>query len=186
MSLTIAKVGGSLFDLPDLAQRLSGWVDKQHGQIVLVPGGGSLVAAIRRMDHLHGFGDECAHWLALRAMTLNAHMLVKLISPSALIHQRAECKGTKVNILDAFAFCTVHDLLPHSWDVTSDSIAAQVALTFEADALVLLKSASPPGPVATWSANGYCDPWFSQMVEPVKLSVAAVNLRKMNEESESP
>jgi aspartokinase-like uncharacterized kinase len=185
MSLIVAKVGGSLFELPDLAQRLRSWIEHQQGHVLLVPGGGSLVAAIRQLDRLHGLGEECSHWLALRAMTMNAHVLAKLISDVAVIHRHGQSTVAKVNILDAFAFFEVHDLLPHSWDVTSDSIAAQVAISFVADALVLLKSARPPGPVATWSTNGYCDPWFSRIVEHARMSVTAENLREIEWESKT-
>jgi aspartokinase-like uncharacterized kinase len=84
-------------------------------------------------------------------------------------------------ILDAFAFCSADDLnggaLPHSWDVTSDSVGARFAELIGGE-LVLLKSTEPPpGNVAAWAATGYVDPYFPTVVERAKLTVRAVNLR---------
>ena len=68
-----------------------------------------------------------------------------------------------------------------SWSVTSDSIAARVAVAFEADQLILLKSVTiPPG--MDWeeaAEHGYVDEWFARTVQPAlpRLQVSAVNLR---------
>jgi aspartokinase-like uncharacterized kinase len=66
--------------------------------------------------------------------------------------------------------------LPHSWDVTSDSIAARVAAELQAE-LVLLKSTPPPSddlPAA--AASGYVDPYFPTAAAGLQ-SVRFVNLR---------
>ncbi len=68
--------------------------------------------------------------------------------------------------------------LPHTWDVTSDSIAARVAELLGAEELVLLKSGlpSPRGDLAGWAASDYVDRYFP--VAATRLArVRAVNLR---------
>ena len=74
MSLTVVKVGGSLYDLPDLGPRLQRWLPTQDSsRILLVPGGGAAVDVVREFARLHRLSEEDAHWLALHAVTMNAH-----------------------------------------------------------------------------------------------------------------
>ena len=84
-------------------------------------------------------------------------------------------------ILDAYAFMSGDDLdagaLPHSWNVTSDSVAARLAEILDAD-LVLLKSMAPPSnSIRDWASAGYVDPFFPTIIERAKLNVQAVNLK---------
>ena len=166
----VIKVGGSLYDWPQLGPTLARWL-RQHAppQTIIIPGGGQFAEPIRRLSASHNLTDETAHWLALRSMNLAAEFIRGLL---------ADCS---VAMLDAFDFCvrddSQRDSLPHSWSATSDSIAARVAELQHAD-LVLLKSADPPpGDVAAWAAAGYVDAYFPTIVERAKLSVRAINLR---------
>ncbi len=66
--------------------------------------------------------------------------------------------------------------LPHSWDATSDSIAARVAQVLAATEVILLKSAPQPAQATTpWSSFaefGYidrCFPQFSGMSSGIRL-----------------
>ena len=63
-SLSVFKVGGSLFDLPDLGQRLAWLAEAQLSTVLLVPGGGPTAEIIRNLDRRHRLGEEAAHWLA--------------------------------------------------------------------------------------------------------------------------
>jgi aspartokinase-like uncharacterized kinase len=70
------------------------------------------------------------------------------------------------------------DPLPHSWAVTSDSIAARVAVRLGAEELLLLKSAPlPPGIDRTGAARlGLVDPAFTAVARPLGR-VLYLNLR---------
>lgn len=188
-NLTVVKVGGSLFDLPDLCARLRRWLTTA-GPVVLIPGGGAAADAIRDFDCRFQLGEETSHWLALRAMTLNAHVLAVLL-PAAVIIDRMDQvsranQDHKIPILDCHAFCTADEgrpgCLPHSWSVTSDSVAARVAVVAGAQRLVLLKSLDiPPGTVWTEAARrGWVDPYFAEVIGRVEdLTVEAVNFRTL-------
>src|SRR5947199_9473325 len=132
----VVKVGGSLFDWPDLGPRLRRWLAAHAPpETLLVPGGGAAADAVRALQWVHGFDDETAHWLALRAMTLNAHALAALLPGSCVIDgpdlaEMAWEQGRRP-VLDGFVFCESDEAeaghLPPSWPVTSDSVAAGAA-----------------------------------------------------------
>ncbi|HZT83482.1 MAG TPA: hypothetical protein VFA26_24845 [Gemmataceae bacterium] len=188
MARIVVKVGGSLFDLPDLGPRLRAWLAAlPTPDVLLVPGGGPTADVIRDLDRCHRLGEEAAHWLALRALALNAHFLAAVL-PGAVVTASLESCGFLVSrgavpVLDAHAFA--HDdegrpgCLPHTWDVTSDSLAARVALAAGARELVLLKSVSLPEPTdwAEEGRRGRVDPFFAGVAKALP-AVRAVNLRQ--------
>jgi aspartokinase-like uncharacterized kinase len=175
----VVKVGGSLFDLPDLAGRLRRWLAAQSaGDRLLVPGGGPTADVVRLLDDRHGLGEEAAHWLALRALALNAHFLAALLSAPVV---EEPGPGVGLAVLDAHAFARADEgragCLPHTWAATSDSVAARVAEVAGAE-LVLLKSVTLSGvPWQEAGRRGWVDPLFAAIVRRGGLSVRAVNLR---------
>jgi aspartokinase-like uncharacterized kinase len=186
----VVKVGGSLFDLPELGPRLGAWLSLHSAsRILLVPGGGRAADMVRALDQQHGLGEEAAHWLALRALTLNAFFLVSLVSrPGLEVIQRLEdaeelWRRGLVPVLDAHAFAAADEgnlgCLPHRWSVTSDSVAARVALVAGALHLVLLKSVTIP-PCLAWSEasrQGYVDLYFPLVADKL-AGVSALNFRE--------
>jgi aspartokinase-like uncharacterized kinase len=190
---TVVKVGGSLFDLPDLGPRLQSWLNELlPDDFLLVPGGGPTADVIRDLDRRHGLGEEKAHWLALRALSLNAQFLIDLLPFTFVMEYPEEwaagrCSGY-VGILDPFPFCRrdererSKEALPHSWEVTSDAVAARVAVAAGARRLILLKSVTIPDGISWEEAGhrGFVDQAFAAVVHsaPTPLEVRAVNLRE--------
>jgi aspartokinase-like uncharacterized kinase len=177
----VVKVGGSLYDLPELGPRLRRFL-ASLGEVdrLIVPGGGVTADAIRAFDRDHHLGAEPSHWLALRACAVNAHFLARLLPGVPVVALPEECCG--LGILDPFTFALADEgrpgCLPHHWDATSDSVAARVAVVARAD-LVLLKSITLPEGMS-WSeaaAAGHVDTTFPGVVAEGGLRVRAVNLR---------
>jgi aspartokinase-like uncharacterized kinase len=181
----VIKVGGSLFDWPGLPARLGQYLDRRSGaRLVLIAGGGPAADLIRAMDRTHGLGDERSHRLALRALDFTAHLLAALLPTSEAVDNpldfgrvwdagRTPILATR-RLLDEDER-TSRSALPHTWDVTSDTIAAYVAHRLGAEELVLLKSAPLPSAASAERAArlGLVDvhfPLVAGMVPTVRLA----------------
>ena len=136
----VVKIGGSLIqEAPELIDRLveefgSGNQGKVSDKltpertpfsILIVPGGGLFADAVRRAGEIFGLGDDAAHWMAILGMEQYAcYMQDKTYARSTDSIKEISCG---VSILFPYRLLKEEDPLPHSWDVTSDTIAAWVA-----------------------------------------------------------
>ena len=185
--LVVIKIGGSLYDLPGLATLLPRWLaGLETRQVLLIPGGGKTADAVRNWDQLHGLGEERSHWLAIQALSLNARFLAAILHGARLVDNLEACESAWhdgcIPILDPAAMLDADegapDRLPHSWNVSSDSIAARIAILTGAVRLILLKSADTDVR-QTWGENaavGLVDPLFPILVEG-RLDVEVINFR---------
>jgi aspartokinase-like uncharacterized kinase len=152
----VIKVGGSLFDWPALPRRLGALLDERrlaHQHIVLLPGGGRAADFVRQIDHTFALGDLPAHRLAIRSLDLTAHVLATIVPGLDVIDDPGGLGGVwqqrRIPVLAPYRFLEeidpdAHEPLPCSWDLTSDSIAARIAVHLAATELLLLKSAPLP------------------------------------------
>lgn len=194
----VFKLGGSLLNYPLLEVRLRRLLTPQrdvNGGIVFVVGGGRAVDEVRELDRVYGLGDAAAHDLALRAMEWTAHLAGTLLRPLKLeITDRfadlasAASEGRPLIFSTRLWFCEEGgDVgLPHTWDVTSDTIAARVAQRLGGSELFLLKSVPPPVgcDVERASQLGLVDRWFP--IEASGLSISYVNMRSNDQPSVEP
>lgn len=147
----VVKIGGSLLREPErLQQVLDAVVDASKDcALLVVPGGGPFADAVRATDQRSGLTDDAAHWMAILAMDQYAHLLHSRLRGSTLVSTPASAlaaigAGT-LPVLAPYRWLRDADPLPHSWDVTSDSIAAWIAGTLDAPQLVLIKPAGVTG-----------------------------------------
>jgi aspartokinase-like uncharacterized kinase len=117
---------------------------------LIVPGGGPFADAVRHADARLALADSAAHWMAILAMDQYAHLIASRLADAALVYDRAgiadALRGGRIPVIAPARWLQDADPLPHSWEVTSDSIAAWLADQVSATALVLIK---PPGASAT-------------------------------------
>lgn len=188
LPIRVVKLGGSLLDLERLPDRLARWIAAQAAIAnVIVVGGGALADAIRAAYKRHGLDEEAAHWLCVRLLSVTAELVHRLMPQSRLasrfdeLHNPSEPGSLVLFQTEQFLREVEPGLtpphLPHSWDATSDSIAARLAVALGAGELVLLKSSLPqPGTtIERAAAEGYVDRWFPRAA--CGLAVRAVNLR---------
>ena len=157
MSVAVLKLGGSLLDLVDFPDRLRAvWSMLDGDQPLLICGGGAAADVVRQWHATHGLNDEQSHWLAMDSIRLNQRLLLTLMPELELVSNRAAAESVwrrgRVPLLDLMAFVSIEEAvsdlsktLPHSWDVTSDSLAGWVAIRWPAQCLILLKSVELPG-----------------------------------------
>lgn len=157
--LTVIKVGGSLLRAPRQLDRVCAALARCSGRhrLVVVPGGGPLADTVRELDGQLGLSAAAAHWMAILAMDQYAHVLADRIQGGRLVEEPGDisqilCQG-HVAILAPSRWMRSADVLPHSWGVTSDSVAAFVAGALGAVRLLLIKPANGADPV---------DPYFIQ------------------------
>ncbi len=184
---TVIKVGGSLFDLPDLAFRLNAVIAEFGPRVLMVAGGGKVVDVVRELDLRHQLGDQTAHDLALFGLDFTATLLTAFLPECALISRPMELElnwaGGRIPVLKPALFLDAFDqpradALPASWRITSDSIAARAGVILGADRLVLLKSASLPLAATIHDAawRGFVDPDFPEVARTI-AHVSYINLR---------
>jgi aspartokinase-like uncharacterized kinase len=178
----VIKVGGSLGGRPARLRRLMAALAlaaRRH-RLVVVPGGGSFADAVRRADRRFALGDSTAHWMAILAMDQYGHLLADLAPGAAVVRRRGQLVPGRLNVLLPSAWLRRADPLPHSWDVTSDSIAAWFARVLGARRLMLVKHAGGligpdrgPGCVprhvratALDALGGLVDPYFARALDP--------------------
>jgi aspartokinase-like uncharacterized kinase len=124
----VVKVGGSLYNrIPDLVTVLLA----SPRPLLIVPGGGIFADTVRKS----GTDNDSAHWMAIAAMDQYGWFVASHgMKATALLQVPDEP-------IIFLPYCSMreHDPLPHTWDVTSDSIAAWAADRLGLD-LLLLKS----------------------------------------------
>lgn len=141
----VIKVGGGLLAHPDcLVDSLTQIAAAaQRVRLLIVPGGGPFADTIRAIDRDIGLGDDEAHWMAVLAMDQYAHLLAAKLEGGVLAHTKvaisAALDAGRIPVLAPYRWLREVDPLPHSWDVTSDSLAAWITGALESDRLLLVK-----------------------------------------------
>lgn len=143
----VVKLGGSLAE----SDRLPRWLRALAGRsdLVLVPGGGPFADQVRAAQARWGFDDSAAHHMALLAMEQFGRMLCAL---QAGLVPAASPRGIQYLIRKGETpvwmptqMVLADPLIAHSWDLTSDSLAAWLCGRLNAGGLLLVKSASLAG-----------------------------------------
>ncbi len=140
----VLKIGGSLSrgsGLDLLCREIAGL--RERFRLLIVPGGGRFADEVRQAYARFKLDETTAHRMALLAMDQYGCLLGDLISGS-LVTDDLSCamdaaESGNAAILLPSALVWREDPLPHSWQVTSDTIAAWIARTAHCRRLVLLK-----------------------------------------------
>jgi aspartokinase-like uncharacterized kinase len=175
---------------------------------VLLMGGGAVADVVRDWDRRYRLDATTSHRLAIGTMSLTARLAAQLLPEATLIlrwesllarlAEYREAAGVSPDstnrlrpliVLDPWDFLDRVEpslagrKLPHGWQVTSDSIAARLAVALGNAELVLLKSTLPMVSVGQELTSlekaaqaGYVDEFIPQSTEGLSL-FRCVNLR---------
>lgn len=200
--IRVLKLGGSLLDLPDLPDRVRRWQRAFPGTLDLwVVGGGQMVDSVRNLDRIHAFNASFIHWLCIELLEHTGKLVHRLLPEFSWVPTAGELERlcsqhhdrhsaivavpafygpeTKCQVVTPQGNTSNLSELPETWETTSDSLAALLAVSVGARECILFKSSSPPEHCRTpsqWAEAGMVDPAFPALVSAID-EVALVNLR---------
>lgn len=122
----IIKIGGSLMPYSEVIIRT---ILETHRTALILPGGGIFADAVRdtKVD-----GTK-AHWMAIAGMEQYGWLLSGYGAETTDSPEFSD----QVRILLPYQYLRRIDPLPHSWEITSDTISAWFANELKADLLIL-------------------------------------------------
>lgn len=185
-SPVVIKLGGSLASTSPTTEgegsgtALARWLSVMAASgrpAVLVPGGGVFADAVRAEQQRVGFSDEAAHFMAVLAMHQTGTMLIDM-QPGRLTSAatEAELRGAlgrgEVPVWMALSMAMADPHLPRDWSVTSDGLAAWLAVQLRIPEVWLVKSVAVPADAALphLAEQGVVDPVFAGIVARAGLS----------------
>ncbi len=150
----VVKIGGGLLVAEGLAGLRRGCAEAaalaRHRPVLVVPGGGPFADAVRAVDAHVGLGDHLAHTLALKAMDQLGAVLRPLLDGCPVTDELTPPPG--LALVRAESAFGERPEIPHSWTVTSDSLAVFAAAAAGAPEAILLKPRAPAIAALTASA----------------------------------
>lgn len=184
----VIKLGGSLLGSEELRHWLRLVARYGDGRVVIVPGGGVFADVVRDVYSKTPMTGACAHTLAVSAMNQFGTLLIDqepMLVPAHSELEIAERSWQHRGIvwMPSKMVMTDGDDIPHSWDVTSDSLALWLAKKMSAEHLILVKSTLPPHDTSLprntslngMIAQGLIDPAFSQFSEGSQVKAWVVH-----------
>ena len=140
----LIKVGGSVCHSPQLKDYASRWVELTHRyRLLFLAGGGLFADQVRAVDTYFELSDSAAHWMAISAMDQSGYLLADRLPGVRTVYDIDSANNLAADgvssVLIPSAMLRQHDPLPHSWDVTSDALAAWLAGFAGVSRLILLK-----------------------------------------------
>lgn len=151
----------------------------RNSKVIVVAGGGKFADAVRHSQKRLGFDDACAHKMALLAMEQYAHSLAALTPELHLADNIKSIHRTlannKIVLWLPYKMLMSNDDIPASWDVTSDSLAAWLAIQMQIRSLLLVKSIPLPANylnLGDLADRGLVDPFLLSLIEDAALEIS--------------
>lgn len=181
--MVIVKLGGSLYQSPEL----SVWLDRltelsNQQKILIVPGGGPFADQVRDAQSHFACSDSVAHHMALLAMS-QFGLLLSDVCPTIqpfYYHTAQQQPDSPLSVWLPDKTLLAESNLPQNWDLTSDSLALWLAQQLRAVKLSLIKHRPNNQPcsnnIDTLIKTGVLDRYFTKQyrTSPISTEVIAV------------
>jgi aspartokinase-like uncharacterized kinase len=135
----VVKIGGSLF--PKKALELIHALKGTNCLIIL--GGGEFTNLIRQYDDVIRFSNDIVHETSIDSMDIIAKLINDRLSFTNIVYSINDAENSLNNGFIPIFACSeflkdnnFDDGIPHSWDITSDSISAYIANFLKAKLLI--------------------------------------------------
>jgi len=143
----VFKIGGKILENSNnirstFSQLTQLYEEKILQKIIIIPGGGSFANFVRKIDEELELGADLAHWMAIYSMNCNGQTLIKNYPYLDTIDELKSFQDAKQMfcVFLPYNFLRKDDILPHNWDITSDSIALYVANKLKLNHCFLIKN----------------------------------------------
>ncbi|MFM0322104.1 amino acid kinase family protein [Caballeronia glebae] len=173
----VVKIGGSLSHDPALREWLTRLWEVGGGRVVIVPGGGDFADAVRQYQQEWRFDDLAAHNMCLLAMAQYAILMQGVVPELVLASnedriRRALRDGRVAVWVPTDLMRATPDSMTN-WDTTSDSLAAWLSSSLNAERLMIVKSCEVEAnaPLESLAAKGILDRRFPAHVRDANYIV---------------
>jgi aspartokinase-like uncharacterized kinase len=173
----VVKIGGSLNTHPMLPAWLDLLAQCGGGRVTVVCGGGGFADEVRRAQAHWQFNDLSAHNMAVLAMAQTAYLVHGLNPALQLTRSKADIRRVLHRGKTALwlPFELQRDLADANtnWEVTSDSIALDLARRLNAERLVVVKSCAidPKASQAQLAETGVVDRRFAALSQDAAFPI---------------
>ena len=177
----IVKLGGSLNTDPRLPEWLELLVQLGGGRVAVVCGGGCFADEVRRSQAHWRFDDLPAHNMAVLAMAQTTYMAQALNPKLQLATSKSEIRSVLHSGHTALwlplELVRERPNAHTNWDVTSDSIALDLARKLNAERLVVVKSRAidPAASLAELTRDGILDRRFASIAKGAAFPIDIVH-----------
>ena len=128
MPFYVLKMGGSLMPCSRGLVRSLLALGEEGYRFLVVPGGGPMADLVRQIYSSGQLSQEAAHWMAILAMEQYAYFLADGTGAQLTSEIRRPQGDSSLDILLPYQALLKDDWgLKHSWDYTSDAVAALIA-----------------------------------------------------------
>jgi len=181
----VIKLGGSLVTSGNLLLCLDKIESEYQGRaVVIVPGGGAFADHVRQAQQQWQFDARAAHCMAILAMQQMA-LLFSALRPqlkiaATITEIRDLLNQQKITIWSPNVSELDQANIPSTWDITSDSLAAWLTRTLDAEELILVKSViiDADFDVLKLMREQVVDASFAEYIQQANFTVNIVNAEK--------
>ena len=177
----VVKIGGSVSDDPLFPQWLELLAQLGGGRVTLVCGGGAFADEVRRVQARWRFADLPAHNMAVLAMTQTAY-LARALQPRLQFAQsqeqiRAVLHAGRTALWLPTDWIRDEPSVQTSWEMSSDSLALDLARRLNAERLVVVKSCAvdPAASLAELGHRGVVDGLFAAIAHDAEFPIDVVH-----------